>query len=72
MTENKRQRTIITLDVLQQTRVKMEKMAETRNPNAAIPKKITPPRLIRALRPEITAILKQGYDVDDIVAALLT
>jgi len=50
----------------------MEKMAETRNPNAAIPKKITPPRLIRALRPEITAILKQGYDVDDIVAALLT
>jgi len=70
MTENKRQRTIITRDVLQQTRVQLQQMAKTRNPNAAIPKKITPPGVIRALRPEITAILKQGYDVDDIVAVL--
>lgn len=70
MTQNKEQRTIITRDLFQQTRVQLQQMAETRNPNAAIPKKITPPGLIRALRPEITAILKQGYDVDDIVAVL--
>lgn len=70
MTENKRHRSIITRDLFQQTRVQLQRMAQTRNPNAAVPKKITPPGLIRTLRREIAAILKQGYDVDDIVAVL--
>jgi hypothetical protein len=60
----------VTREVLQTVRCELQKLAETRNANAAIPLKVTRPRAIRALRSEIAAVFKQGYEIADVLTVL--
>ena len=57
----------VTREALQKARDGLMKLAETRNPNAAIPQKITRPGAVRALRREITAAFKKDYEVEDLL-----
>ena len=66
----RRQLTLVSRDALQKVRDKLKTLAEKRNPNAAIPQKVSRPRAIRALRREISAVFKKNYEVDDLLAVL--
>ena len=60
----------VTREALQTARQELQKLAETRNANAAIPPKVTRPRAIRALRSEIATAFKQGYEIADVLTVL--
>lgn len=60
----------ITRDVVQKITVDMRRLAETRKTDDGIPRLVTRPQVVRALRREIGAVLKQGYDIEDIIALL--
>jgi len=62
--------TFVTRDVLQQARADLRRLAETRKPQAVIPEKVTRPHMIRALRGEIRAAFKRGYEIEDIITLL--
>jgi hypothetical protein len=66
----RQQMTFITRDVLQQARAGLQHLAQTRKAQATIPEKLTRPHLIRALRGEIRAAFKRGYEIQDILALL--
>lgn len=68
--QSRRQLRFVSRESLQKAREELGKLAETRNPNATIPQKVTRPRAIRALRREIAATFKKGYEVEDVLAAL--
>lgn len=63
-----RQLAFVSREALQKTREGLQKLAESRNPNAAVPKRMTRPHAIRALRREIAAAIRKGYEVDDLLA----
>lgn len=60
----------VTGEVLQQAMEEMRRIAATRKPHGTIPKRVTRPHLTRALRGEIKAMFKQGYEVEDVTALL--
>jgi hypothetical protein len=62
-----RQLPFVTREALQKTRDGLTKLAETRNPNAAIPQKITRPGAVRALPREIAAAFKRVFEVEDLL-----
>jgi hypothetical protein len=64
----RRQLAFVSRDALQKVRDGLKTLAENRNPNAAMPQKVSRPRAIRALRREIAAVFKKDYAVDDLLA----
>jgi hypothetical protein len=64
----RRQLPFVTRDALQKVRDGLKSLAETRNPNAAMPQKVSRPRAIRALRREIAAAFRKDYEVEDLLA----
>lgn len=57
-------------DAVQKVREDLTKLAESRNPNASVPPRVSRPQLIRALRREIAAAFRMEYDVQDIIDVL--
>jgi hypothetical protein len=53
---------------LRNVREGLARLAESRNPNAAIPQKVSRPQLIRFLRREIAAVFRMEYEVEDLLA----
>ncbi len=70
MTQGSRRVAFFSPEALNNARERLKQLAQVRNANGTIPKKITRPRLIRELRSEITAALKKGYEFEDILAIL--
>lgn len=65
---SRRQLPFVTREALQKVRDGLKNLAGIRNPNAAIPNKVSRPRAIRALRREISAAFKKDYEVEDLLA----
>jgi hypothetical protein len=65
----RREVTYVTREMIHKLRESLTRVAETRNPNAALPQKVSRPRAIRALRKEITAVFRRGYEVEDLLAS---
>jgi|GEM_PF-6926100 len=65
-----RQIVFVTRETLQTVKAHLLKKAETKNPNAALPQKLSRPHIIRALRAEIARMFRQGYAVEDVIAVL--
>ncbi len=68
--DSHRQIIFLTRETLQTAKADLLKKAETKNPNAALPEKLSRPHIIRALRAEIAAMFRQGYVVEDIIGVL--
>jgi len=58
----------ITREALQKIRDGLKALAQKRNPNATVPKRVSRPRAVKALRAEISAALKKRYEVEDLLA----
>lgn len=71
MTDTLRRIPYVTREVVQQAKAALQRIAETRNPNAAIPQRISRPSVVRALRGEIATMFKQGYELEDVTAVLI-
>jgi hypothetical protein len=54
-------------DSLEKVREGLMRLAETRNPNAAVPPKVTRPQLVRILRRESATALRMEYEVEDVL-----
>jgi hypothetical protein len=63
-----RQLAFVSREALEKAREGLQRLAESRNPNAAVPKRMTRPHAVRALRREIAAAIRKGYEVDDVLA----
>lgn len=70
MTRAGRQVVYLSRDSLAKVREGLVRLAETRNPNASVPPKVTRPQLVRILRREIAAALRMEYEVEDVLALL--
>jgi hypothetical protein len=57
----------VTREALQKTREGLQKLAEIKNPNAAMPKRMTRRHAMRVLRREIAAAIRKGYEADDVL-----
>lgn len=64
----RRQLPFVTREALQKIRDGLKNLAETRNPNAAVPQRVSRPGAVRALRREISAAFKKDYEVEDLLA----
>ena len=58
----------VSRESLQKVRERIKTLAETRNPNASVPKKVSRPGAVRALRREIAAAFRKDYEVEDLLA----
>ena len=58
----------VSREAIQKLRERLADLAKTRNPNAAIPSRVSRPRAVQILRREIAAAFRKGYEIEDLLA----
>jgi hypothetical protein len=70
VTEGKRRIDYVTREAFESALDRVKQLTQVRKSSGTIPKRITRPRVIREMRGEISAALKKGHEIEDIVAAI--